>query len=54
MDLSVAKSICIDSQSGSFYTYSIALIASILGPLFVGLLEDSPTRFKTIKVDSNY
>lgn len=44
------QSVYLDSASGSFYTYSIALIASSLGPLFVNFAEKSPTEFRSIKI----
>lgn len=44
------ESIYLDSNSGSFYTFSIALIASALGPLFVNFVEKSPTEFRSIKI----
>lgn len=39
-----------ESINGSFYIYSIALLASTLGPLFVNLIEKPQTKFKGIKV----
>ncbi len=44
------QSLYLDSISGSFYTFSIALIASALGPLFVNFVEKSPTEFRSIKI----
>lgn len=49
-NLSFSQSLFLDSVNGSFYTYSIALLASILGPLFVNLIENHPTKFKSIKI----
>tara|TARA_R100000353_G_scaffold170772_2_gene134734 strand:+ start:89 stop:685 length:597 start_codon:yes stop_codon:yes gene_type:complete len=49
-DLSFSQSLFLDSINGSFYTYSIALLASVLGPLFVNLIENHPTKFKSIKI----
>lgn len=49
---SLIESIYLDSLSGSFYTFSIAIIASALGPLFVNFVEKSPTEFRSIKVTS--
>lgn len=46
----IGESIYIDSINGNFYTYAIALVASILGPLFVNFIETSPTKFKIIKI----
>jgi len=48
--LNLVQSLYLDSVSGSFYTFSIALIASALGPLFVNFVEKSPTEFRSIKV----
>lgn len=47
---SLIESLYLDSISGSFYTFSIALIASALGPLFVNFVEKSPTEFRSIKI----
>jgi len=44
------QSLYLDSISGSFYTFSIALIASALGPLFVNFVENSPTEFRSLKI----
>lgn len=49
-NFSLQESIYLDSISGSFYTFSIALIASALGPLFVNFVEKSPTEFRSIKI----
>lgn len=49
-DLSLSQSIYLESQNGSFYTFSIVLIASLLSPLFINLVENSPTHFKSIKI----
>lgn len=45
------QSIYIEGSSGSFYTFSIALIASALGPMFVTFFS-SKLEFKTIKIIS--
>ncbi|MBN3264810.1 hypothetical protein [Pectobacterium brasiliense] len=45
------QSIYIEGSSGSFYTFSIALIASSLGPMFVTFFS-SKLEFKTIKIIS--
>ncbi|MFB4362932.1 hypothetical protein RAC65_20000 [Pantoea sp. BS_8] len=45
------QSIYIEGSSGSFYTFSIALIASALGPMFVSFFS-SKLEFKTIKIIS--
>ncbi|SDD32210.1 hypothetical protein [Williamwhitmania taraxaci] len=47
---SISESIFVDSQNGSFYTFSIALVASLLGPLFINLLNSSKFSFKTLKI----
>lgn len=47
---SITESIYLDTISGSFYTFSIALVASALGPLFVNFVEKSPTEFRSIKI----
>ncbi|MFZ1706199.1 MAG: hypothetical protein WAT79_17770 [Saprospiraceae bacterium] len=46
----LVQSLYLDSLRGSFYTFSIALIASALGPLFVNFVEKSPTEFRSIKI----
>ena len=47
---SISESIFLDSQAGSFYTFSIALVASLLGPLFINLVNSPKFRFRTLKV----
>jgi len=49
-NLSFSQSLYLDSSNGSFYTYSIALLASVIGPLFVNIIEKHPTSFKAIKI----
>ncbi len=49
-DITFFQSIAIDSSNGNFYTYSIALLASVLGPLFINLIETEPNKFKSIKI----
>lgn len=44
------QTIYLDSINGSFYTYSIALIAAALGPLFIDLISNLNSEFKIIKV----
>lgn len=46
----ISVSIYLDSISGSFYVFSIATVASMLGPLFVNILEVERLSFKTLKV----
>ena len=43
------ESLCMDSLSGSFYTFSIVLTASVLSPLFVKFVE-SGVHFRKLKV----
>lgn len=49
-ELSFIQSIYLESINGSFYTFSIVLIASLLSPLFINFVENSPTHFKSIKI----
>lgn len=44
------QTIYLDSINGSFYTYSIALLAAALGPIFIDLISNSDSKFKIIKV----
>lgn len=44
------QTIYLDSINGSFYTYSIALLAAALGPLFIDLISNLSSKFKIIKV----
>lgn len=46
----ITQSLYLDSINGAFYTFSIALIASALGPLFINFIEKSPTEFRSIKI----
>lgn len=48
-ETSLANSIYIESVSGSFYTFSIATIASMLGPIFIRFIADEKNRFRTLK-----
>ncbi|MGI2112007.1 hypothetical protein ACRN9G_00195 [Shewanella frigidimarina] len=50
--MSVGQSIYLDSYSGSFYTFSIAIAASALGPLFVNFIKNKKPEFTSIKVVS--
>lgn len=43
------ESLCMDSISGSFYTFSIVLTASVLSPLFIKFVE-SGVHFRKLKV----
>ncbi len=47
---SITASIIVDSINGSFYTFSIALVASTLGPLFINLINSKVLRFKSLKI----
>ena len=47
---SIPTSIYLDSISGSFYIFSIATVASMLGPLFINILSSDKLVFKTLKV----
>ncbi|MCK1969291.1 hypothetical protein MT962_003150 [Franconibacter sp. IITDAS19] len=49
--ISISDSLYIEGVAGSFYTYSIALIASSLGPMFIPFFS-SKIEFKTLKVIS--
>jgi hypothetical protein len=46
----ITHSILIDSINGNFYTYAIALSASILGPLFINFINSKELKFKTLKI----
>ena len=50
--ISVSQSIYLDSQSGSFYTFSIAIAASALGPLFANFIKNKKPEFTSIKIVS--
>lgn len=49
---SIQESLFLDSKSGSFYTFAIVLIASVLSPLFIQLIEEKEIHFKRPKVFS--
>lgn len=50
-DIGPAVSIAIDSMNGTFYTYSIVIISSAIGGLFIKLIsEDFSTHFKNVKL----
>jgi hypothetical protein len=46
---SITHSIYEDSINGSFYTFSIALVASLLGPIFINFINAKKLQFKTLK-----
>ncbi|KAA8597319.1 hypothetical protein AB4149_21160 [Vibrio cyclitrophicus] len=48
----VSQSIYLDSAAGSFYTYSIAIAASALGPLFSNFIKNQKPEFSSLKVVS--
>lgn len=48
-DLPISLSVFEDSRAGTFYTFSIVLIASAIGTLFINLLESSDL-FKKMKL----
>ncbi len=48
-DMPMVLSILEDSQTGTFYTFSIVLIASAIGSLFLNLLDSSDT-FRKMKL----
>jgi len=48
-DTSISQSLLIDSMNGSFYTFSIALVASVLGPIFINFINSKKLPFRTLK-----
>lgn len=50
--LPISQSIYLDSISGSFYTYAIAIAASALGPLFANFIKNKKPEFTSIKIVS--
>lgn len=46
----ISHSIYLDSLTGSFYTFVIATVASMLGPLFINIVDSERLKFKTLKV----
>jgi hypothetical protein len=50
VSISAKESIFLDSSAGSFYTFSIALLASSLSPIFINFIESNPPKFKSIKI----
>lgn len=46
---SISQSLLIDSFNGSFYTFSIALVASVLGPIFINFINSERLPFRTLK-----
>lgn len=48
-ETSISNSIYIESSNGSFYTFVIALIASLLGPIFLNFIKSERIQFRTLK-----
>lgn len=46
----IRHSIYLDSSAGSFYTFSIAIAASALGPLFSTFIRNKKPEFSSIKI----
>lgn len=46
---SISNSIYIESSNGSFYTFVIALVASLLGPVFLNFIKSERIQFRTLK-----
>ena len=49
-DKSVAQAIYIESVNGSFYTYSIALVASVLSGVFIIFAEKDKLNFRRYQI----
>ena len=47
---SLKQAIYMDSINGSFYTYSIALLATSIGIIFVNFFENTIIQFKVVKI----
>jgi uncharacterized protein YacL len=48
-ETTLSNSIYIESMNGSFYTFAIALIASLLGPMFLNFIKSDRIQFRTLK-----
>lgn len=48
-ETSLTNSLYIESMNGSFYTFAIALIASLLGPIFINFIKSERIQFRTLK-----
>jgi DMSO reductase anchor subunit len=48
-DVTITQSLLEDSLNGSFYTFSIALVASMLGPIFIEIIKSKTLTFRTLK-----
>lgn len=49
-DIGIGDAILIESLNGAFYTYSIALIASVLGSVFINFVDNEQFRYRKYKV----
>ena len=47
--VTITQSLLEDSLNGSFYTFSIALVASMLGPIFIEIIKSKTLTFRTLK-----
>lgn len=46
----IGYSLLLDSLTGSFYIFSIATVASMLGPLFANFINGDPFKFRKLKI----
>jgi hypothetical protein len=53
-NMPITYSLYIDSLYGNFYIFSIATVASMLGPLFNNIIESKELKFKRRKVNLLY
>lgn len=44
----IKKALIPDSVSGNFYTFSLVLLASLLGPLFIDFIKDEKPHYRKI------
>lgn len=49
-DRSILDSLCISYFNGDFYTYSIALIASMIGLVYIDFISENEQHFKKLKL----
>lgn len=49
-DVQLLKAIADEGGNGSFYTYSIALIASVLSSVFINFVEKKEVQFRKFKI----
>lgn len=47
-NLDYRVSLYVDSLSGNFYTYSLVLIASLIGPIFIKLIKPDKLQFRRL------